>query len=246
MNILGIDIGGSAIKGGVVDTLTGQLISERHRIETPQPAKPKPMIEIIHEIAHHFNWNGPIGCGYPGVIQNQKALTASNLDKSWIEQDIAQLIKEATQCPTYCLNDADAAGLAEMEFGAGRGKKGTVLMITVGTGLGTALFTNQQLYPNTEIGHLILKNGKEAEKWASAAARDKQDLSWKRWARRFDKYLHILQSLLWPDTFILGGGITDKAEKFLPFLKVPAEVLIAEQGNTAGITGAALAARKNL
>ena len=238
MNILGIDIGGSAIKGAIVDTLTGQLITERHRVETPQPAKPKPMVDIIAEIAKHFNWKGPIGCGYPGVVKNQKTLTAANLDKSWIGQDLSALVNKATGCPTYALNDADAAGLAEMEFGAGKGR--------MGTGLGTALFTQGELFPNAELGHLVMKNGKEAEKWASAAAKEKQKLSWQQWARRFDKYLGTLHALLQPDAFIIGGGIADKAEKFLPFLKVPVEVLIAQQGNSAGISGAALAARKNL
>ncbi len=243
MNILGIDIGGSAIKGAVVDTLSGQLITERHRIETPQPAKPKAMVDVIAEIAKHFNWNGPIGCGYPGVIQNQKVLTAANLDKSWVGEDLAHLIHHAIGSHAFCLNDADAAGLAEVNFGAGKGKKGTLMLITVGTGLGTALFNNGELFPNSELGHIFLKNGKEAEKWASAFAREKQDLSWKHWAKRFDKYLKTLHALLWPDAFIIGGGLASKSEKFLPYLSVKTEVLIAQQGNCAGISGAAFAAR---
>jgi polyphosphate glucokinase len=244
MNILGIDIGGSAIKGGIVNCLTGELLTERYRVETPLDARPEPMIEILTEIVQHFNWQGPIGCGYPGVVKEGRIFTAANLDKSWIGLDIPSILKERTGCPTHCLNDADAAGLAEMHFGSGRHSLKPTMMVTVGTGLGTALFNEGKLYPNMELGHLFMKNGKEAEKWASSAAKDREDLSWKDWAKRFDKYLHLLHSLLQVDLFIIGGGIAHKAEKFLPYLKIPTEVRIAEQGNIAGITGAALAALK--
>lgn len=246
MNILGIDIGGSAIKGGVVDSLTGKLLTERKRFETPAGGKPQAMIEVLIELVQHFNWKGPIGCGYPGVVKNGQIFTAANLDKSWIGLNLEELLKHHTDCPTHCLNDADAAGLAEMHFGAGRSQMGVVMMITVGTGIGTALFNEGKLCPNTELGHLWMKNGKEGEKWASAAVKEKQELSWKDWARRFDKYLRLVEGLFWPDLFIIGGGIADKAEKFLPHLNVETEIRIAEQGNVAGITGAALAALRNI
>jgi len=241
MHILGIDIGGSAIKGGIVDTDSGQLISERYRLETPQPAKPKAMLDMMQEIVQHFNWNGLIGCGYPGVVKNQTILTAANLDKSWIGENLSARLQEKTGCNVWTLNDADAAGIAETHFTTHH--MGVCMMITVGTGLGTALFVNKQLVPNLELGHLRLKNGKEAEKIASAAVKDKEKLTWKRWSKRFDKYLCTLQELLWVDTFIIGGGIADKSEKFLPYLTVPAQVCVAQQGNLAGIIGAALAAK---
>ena len=242
MDILGIDIGGSGIKGAPVDLNQGVLTAERLRIATPQPATPDAVADTVGRIIRHFNWTGPVGCGLPSVVQNGVARTAANIDSSWIGTDVRTLLSQRTGCPVTVINDADAAGIAEMRFGAGRGRNGTILMVTVGTGLGTALFRDGTLVPNTELGHLLL-NGKVAEKYASAAAREDLGLSYKTWAKRLDLYLHQLQSLFWPDLFILGGGISKKHEKFFPFLTIETEFLPAVLRNQAGIVGAALAAR---
>ena len=242
MDILGIDIGGSGIKGAPVDLNHGVLAAERLRIATPQPATPDAVADTVDGIIRHFNWTGPVGCGLPSVVQNGVARTAANIDSSWIGTDVRTLLSQRTGCPVTVINDADAAGIAEMRFGAGRGRNGTILMVTVGTGLGTALFRDGSLVPNTELGHLLL-NGKVAEKYASAAAREDLGLSYKTWAKRLDLYLHQLQSLFWPDLFILGGGISKKHEKFFPFLTIETEFLPAVLRNQAGIVGAALAAR---
>jgi len=242
MDILGIDIGGSGIKGAPVDLNQGVLVAERLRIATPQPATPDAVADTVDGIIRHFNWTGPVGCGLPSVVQNGVARTAANIDSSWIGTDVRTLLSQRTGCPVTVINDADAAGIAEMRFGAGRGRNGTILMVTVGTGLGTALFRDGSLVPNTELGHLLL-NGKVAEKYASAAAREDLGLSYKTWAKRLDLYLHQLQSLFWPDLFILGGGISKKHEKFFPFLTIETEFLPAVLRNQAGIVGAALAAR---
>ena len=242
MDILGIDIGGSGIKGAPVDLNHGVLAAERLRIATPQPATPDAVADTVDGIIRHFNWTGPVGCGLPSVVQNGVARTAANIDSSWIGTDVRTLLSQRTGCPVTVINDADAAGIAEMRFGAGRGRNGTILMVTVGTGLGTALFRDGSLVPNTELGHLLL-NGKIAEKYASAAAREDLGLSYKTWAKRLDLYLHQLQSLFWPDLFILGGGISKKHEKFFPFLTIETEFLPAVLRNQAGIVGAALAAR---
>lgn len=242
MDILGIDIGGSGIKGAPVDLSQGVLAAERLRIATPQPATPDAVADTVGRIIRHFNWTGPVGCGLPSVVQNGVARTAANIDSSWIGTDVRALLSQRTGCPVTVINDADAAGIAEMRFGAGRGRNGTILMVTVGTGLGTALFRDGTLVPNTELGHLLL-NGKVAEKYASAATREDLGLSYETWAKRLDLYLHQLQSLFWPDLFILGGGISKKHEKFFPFLTIETEFLPAILRNQAGIVGAALAAR---
>lgn len=242
MDILGIDIGGSGIKGAPVDLNQGVLAAERLRIATPQPATPDAVADTVGRIIRHFNWTGPVGCGLPSVVQNGVARTAANIDSSWIGTDVRALLSQRTGCPVTVINDADAAGIAEMRFGAGRGRNGTILMVTVGTGLGTALFRDGTLVPNTELGHLLL-NGKVAEKYASAATREDLGLSYETWAKRLDLYLHQLQSLFWPDLFILGGGISKKHEKFFPFLTIETEFLPAVLRNQAGIVGAALAAR---
>ena len=242
MDILGIDIGGSGIKGAPVDLSQGVLAAERLRIATPQPATPDAVADTVGRIIRHFNWTGPVGCGLPSVVQNGVARTAANIDSSWIGTDVRALLSQRTGCPVTVINDADAAGIAEMRFGAGRGRNGTILMVTVGTGLGTALFRDGTLVPNTELGHLLL-NGKVAEKYASAATREDLGLSYETWAKRLDLYLYQLQSLFWPDLFILGGGISKKHEKFFPFLTIETEFLPAVLRNQAGIVGAALAAR---
>ncbi|MGC9396158.1 MAG: polyphosphate--glucose phosphotransferase, partial [Anaerolineae bacterium] len=213
MGILGIDIGGSGIKGAVVDTETGEFLADRHRIPMPEGAKPQDVAKVVKKIKKHFAWKGPIGCCFPASIQHGVARTAANVDKNWIGTNAEQLFSGATGCPVRVLNDADAAGLAEMRFGAGKGIDGLVLIVTIGTGLGTALFTDGVLVPNTELGHIEM-NGKDAELQASDAARKREDLSWKAWAKRFDQYLNAMRALLWPDLIILGGGASKKLKKF--------------------------------
>jgi len=243
MEILGIDIGGSGIKGAPVNTETGALLAERHRIDTPKGAKPADVAGVVAQIAAHFSWKGPIGCGFPAVIQHGIARTAANVDKSWIGTDAASLFSAATKRRVIVLNDADAAGLAEMRFGAGRGRQGVVFIVTVGTGLGTALFSDGILVPNTELGHIEI-GGEDAELRASDAAREREDLSWSDWGRRFDRYLDTIERLFWPDLIIIGGGASKKMDKFVERLSVIAELVPAQLRNDAGMVGAALAAEK--
>ncbi len=242
MQILGIDVGGTGIKGAPVDIDTGELLAERQRIPTPDPAKPKAVGKVVAEIAQHFAWNNPIGIGFPAVIRGGVAFTAANIHPKWIETNADALFAELTRCPVKVINDADAAGLAEVTFGAGRGYKGTILMVTIGTGLGTALFVDGKLYPNTELGHIELDGG-DAEWMASDAARQRENLSWKKWAKRFDRYLGALERLLWPDLIILGGGVSKESENFLPLLTVKSKIVTATLLNQAGIVGAALSAQ---
>jgi polyphosphate glucokinase len=243
MQILGVDIGGSGIKGAIVDTATGELITERHRIETPQPASPEAIAAVLAQLVVHFHWNGPVGCGFPAAIQQGVPRTAANISKSFMSTDIDKLFSEATNCPCYNVNDADAAGMAEMHFGEGAGQSGVVLLVTIGTGLGTALFTDGKLLPNTELGHLYLENGMEAERYASDAARKLEDLGWKSWGNRFNTYLTTMEQLFWPDLIILGGGASKKFDKFKEQLTVEAPVKPAAFLNQAGIVGAALYAQ---
>jgi polyphosphate glucokinase len=242
MHILGIDIGGSGIKGAPVDLSQGVLTAERLGIPTPRPATPDAVAAMVCKITRHFNWTGPVGCGLPAVVQNGIARTAANIDSSWIGVDARTLLSQRTGCPVTVINDADAAGIAETRFGAGRNRDGTILTVTVGTGLGTALCRNGVLVPNTELGHLLL-NGKVAEKYASGATREELGLSYKKWANRFDTYLHRLQVLFWPDLFIIGGGISKEHEKFFPYLTIETDILPAALRNEAGIVGAAAATR---
>jgi len=241
MEILGIDIGGSGVKGAPVDTVNGKMLTERFRIPTPEGAKPKHVAAVVTEVARHFEWKGPIGVGFPAVIQRGVARTAANVDKKWIGTNAVKLLSVATGCPVRVLNDADAAGIAEMRFGAGKDRDGVVFIITIGTGLGTAVFTDGVLVPNTELGHIEM-DGEEAEFQASDAARKRDGLKWKQWAVRFDRYLNRLDALFWPDLFILGGGASGKMNKFRDVLTVDAEVVPAQLLNEAGIIGAAVAA----
>ncbi len=243
MEVLGIDIGGSGIKGAPVDTGTGNLLAARYRLQTPSPSKPQTVAEIVAKNADHFSWKGSLGIGYPGVVRKGVTLTAANMHNDWVGLNAAKFIKKVTGCKTCIINDADAAGLAEMAFGAGKDRQGVVMVVTIGTGLGTALFTNGQLLPNSEFGHLEI-DGVEAEWIASDAARKREKLSWKKWGRRFDQYLHTMEKLLWPDLIILGGGISKKYEEFLPYITVQAEVVPAKMLNEAGIVGAAVGACK--
>lgn len=246
MHILGVDIGGSGIKGAIVDTASGELVTERHRIETPQPATPEAVAAVLAQLVLHFDWAGPVGCGFPAAIQHGVARTASNIAKSFIGTNIDQLFSEATHCPCFNVNDADAAGMAEMQFGEGAGQNGLVMLITVGTGLGTALFTEGKLLPNTELGHIYLENGLVAEHYASDAVRKLEDLGWKSWGNRFNSYLKTMEKLFWPDLIILGGGASKKFDKFKEHLHLEAPVKPAAFLNQAGIVGAALFARSKL
>jgi polyphosphate glucokinase len=241
MEILGVDIGGSGIKVARVDSIKGELVSERVRIATPQPSTPSAVAGAISEIVRELAWSGPIGCGFPAVVQGGVIRTAANVSKKWIGTNAEELFASATGCQILVVNDADAAGLAEMRFGAGRGRNGVVMMITIGTGLGTALFTEGQLLPNTELGHLYV-NGMKAEHYASDVLRKDKGLSWKKWGKRFNRVLHEYEALFWPDLFVLGGGASNKFEKFGQYLTVKAEVVPAQMLNEAGIVGAALAA----
>jgi polyphosphate glucokinase len=244
-NVLGIDFGGSGIKGAPVDTKKGKLLEKRFRIPTPSQAKPADVLDVINEIVVNFNWDGPIGLTFPAVVQNGIIRTASNIDKSWIGLDASKLISQKTNLPTYIVNDADAAGMAEMKFGAGRDITGTVLIVTVGTGIGSALFTRGKLISNTELGHIYLKSGMDAEDFTSDAVRKKENLSWENWASRFDVYLHEMERLFWPELIIIGGGASKKTDDFMKFLNIKTKIAIASSKNDAGIIGAALYAKAN-
>ncbi len=243
MKVLGIDVGGSGIKGAPVDTKTGKLLGERLRIKTPKEAEPQPIGEVVAEIAKSFEWKGPIGIGFPAPIKAGVAMMAANVSEKWVGTNADELFTKITGCDCTMINDADAAGLAEMEFGAGKGQPGTVILITLGTGIGTAIFYRGNLLPNTEFGHLDMK-GKDAEHRASDSVRQSEDLSWKKYAKRLNKYLAAMENLFWPDLFIVGGGISKQSEKYIPLLKIETPVVPAQFLNEAGIVGAALAARK--
>ena len=246
MQILGIDVGGTTIKAALVETSTGALLSEHVRIVTPKPATPQAIGETLKGMAEHFGHQGPIGVGFPAAIQHGIARTAANIDKAFIGLPIAAYFTQLSGRPTHVVNDADAAGLAEMRFGAGKNASGVVLMITIGTGLGTALFTNGQLLPNSELGHILLDNGVEAERYASESVRVVQKLKWKEWGERFNQYLLTMEQLLWPDRIILGGGVSRQLAKFQPMLTTRAPVVAASLLNQAGLIGAALFAESQL
>ena len=240
IEILGIDVGGTGVKGAPVETRSGKLLAERFRLETPHPATPEAVAVTIREIVRHFRWRGPIGCAVPAVVKDGRLRTAANISKRWLGVDAVRLLNKTTQMPVSVINDADAAGYAEMTFGAGRRRTGLVVMVTLGTGIGTALFINGHLVPNTELGHIEL-DGKDAEDRAAASVREQKEMSWKRWSKRVDAYLHRLHAYFWPDLYIVGGGVSRQHEKFLPRLTLPVPVLPATLRNDAGIIGAALA-----
>ncbi len=242
MKILGIDVGGSGIKGAPVDIKRGALLADRYRIPTPQPSTPEKVSEVIKDIADHFDWKGPIGCGFPAPIQKGIALKASNISKEWIGTNVEKLISRTTGSPCKVLNDADAAGLGEVTFGSNAGMSGVTFVVTVGTGLGTALFTDGILVPNTELGHIRLKSG-IAEPYASDATKKREDLTWKQWAKRFNEYLHEVEKLFYPDLIIIGGGTSKKFDKYSSYFDTQAEIVPARLLNEAGMIGAAYAAR---
>jgi len=239
MEVLGIDIGGSGIKGAIVDVVKGEMITERHRIPTPQPATPEAVAETVNELVKHFDWKGKIGCGFPAVVRNGIVLTASNIDNSWIGVNVNEIFSKATGCETLVANDADVAGIAEVKFGVGKESKGVVILITIGTGIGTVIFNNGVLLPNTELGHIEM-NGMIAEKYTSDAARKKHDLKWKAWGMRFNRYLELMCFYFSPDLIILGGGASKKFEKFSDNITVDVPVVPAQLENQAGIVGAAI------
>jgi polyphosphate glucokinase len=239
---LGVDIGGSGIKAAPVDLSTGTLTAERVKLDTPHPSLPAAVAAVVRELVTGFAWTGPVGVTFPGVVMDGMIKTAANVDKSWIDTDARELFGQATGQAVAVINDADAAGLAEMKFGAGVGQQGTVLMLTLGTGIGSALFIDGILVPNTEFGHIQIR-GREAEKRASELVREEHDLSWGKWAGRVDEYLEHMEQLLSPKLFIIGGGVSKKSDKFLPRLTgLRATVVPATMLNDAGIVGAAMAA----
>ena len=241
MKVLGIDIGGSALKGAPVDTKTGRLLAERHHIETPQVQTPAEVAATVRDLARHFHWRGPIGIGFPGTMLGGRVAFLGNLSQDWVGLDAGTMFSKTTGCRVSVINDADAAGLAEMRYGAGRDERGTVLMLTAGTGIGSALFREGVLVPNTELGQLTLR-GAPAEKYAAASVRKKEDLTWPKWAKRFSEYLGLVDSFIWPDLIIVGGGVSKKSDKWFKYLKTRAKTVPAQLHNDAGIVGAALAA----
>jgi polyphosphate glucokinase len=238
---LGIDIGGTGIKGAPVDLATGELLAERKKIATPQPATPDAVTGVVKELTGLFEWKGLIGATFPGVVTGGTIRSAANVDKAWIGTNAGALFSKATGTDVALLNDADAAGIAEMTFGAGVGEKGTVLMLTFGTGVGSALFVGGILVPNTEFGHIVIR-GKDAEKRASEHAKEEHGWGWKDWTQRVSEYLTHMEALLCPDLIIVGGGISKEADKWLPMLTgVQARIVAATLHNDAGIVGAAMA-----
>ncbi len=238
MNVLGIDIGGSALKGAPVDTHTGRLLAERYRIETPDPLPPKKMATAIADLARHFKWRGPIGIGFPGVVHGSRILVAANLHQHFVGCDGGKLFAKATGCRVALTNDAAAAAMAEMKFGAGRDFAGKALVLTLGTGVGSAIAYQGVVVP-CEFGHLPWK-GTSAEKHVAASVRDRKNLSWHVWGKRLHHYVKILETVLWPELIIIGGGVSAKHEKFFRFIKPRARLVPAEFYNEAGIVGAAL------
>ena len=245
MAILGIDIGGSGIKGGLVDLRTGALVAPRHRLPTPENSLPDDVATVVEGIRQDFQYRGLIGVGFPAIVHRGVAYSAANINPTWIGKDIASLIHAATGSQTYVLNDADAAGIAEMNFGAGKGtQQGVVLMLTIGTGIGSAIFVDGHLLPNTEFGHLQIR-GKDAEKRASDATRKRKDLDWKAWTKRLQEFLSNMELLICPDLIIIGGGVSKYYDQFFPFLKLRAPIVPAKLENEAGIIGAAIYANQH-
>lgn len=251
MRPIGVDVGGSGIKGAPVDLKKGEFAEERIRIETPEESTPDAVGEVIAEIVDQIlgkdgakgDSKVPVGITVPAVVTRGLVRTAANIDRSWIGTDAVRLLTERLGRPVVVINDADAAGIGELEYGAGRGTTGLVIMTTLGTGIGTALINDGELVPNSELGHLRI-DGEDAERSTSSAARENEDLSWEEWAERLQRYYARLEDLLWPDLFIVGGGVAKHADKYLPLLHLRAPIVAARLGNDAGIIGAALTASR--
>jgi len=241
---LGLDIGGSGIKGALVDVSTGTLVTDRKRIPTPAGAHPQDMAEVVGQLVRSFNYTDVAGCGFPAVVQHGIVKTAANIDNDWIGKDVNWLLSDVSGCSVFTVNDADAAGTAEMTFGAGKDKKGVVLILTLGTGIGSAIFVDGRLVPNLELGHITVR-GQDAESRASDAARQAKDLSWKKYAQRLQEYLEVLTALVWPDLIIIGGGISKQSIEFLPLIKSDIKIIPAQLLNQAGIVGAAMIAQQH-
>lgn len=243
MPVMGIDIGGSGIKANLVDVSSGDLVAERHKILTPQPSTPETVAEVVGQMVAHFGYSGPIGCTFPAIVKNGVTLSAANVDDRWIGMDAQGLFTKVTGLPVTVLNDADAAGMAEVAFGAGRGQPGVVIVLTFGTGIGSAMFVDGALAPNTELGHLNFRGFDSAEDWVSARAKEDGGLSYKQWAVRLDDFLEHLDRLFSPELVIIGGGISRRWEKFGTRLGTKVPVVAALLQNEAGIVGAAMAAQ---
>ncbi|WP_222984833.1 polyphosphate--glucose phosphotransferase [Flagellimonas meishanensis] len=241
MDILGIDIGGSGIKGALVNAETGEMLTDRFRIPTPKSRKPKDMAKVVAKIVEHFDYQGPVGCGFPTIVKNGVCLLQGNLHKSWVGVNVDELFTAATGREFTVLNDADAAGYASMNYGVGKGKKGLVIMITIGTGLGSGAFFNGVLIPNFELGQIPYKNYKKIELWAAASAKERENLSYEKWGKRFNKFLRIVETVVSPDLIILGGGTSKDWEEFHHIIDIETNVVRAELMNHAGIIGAAVA-----
>ena len=237
----GVDIGGSGIKGAIVDLARGDLATERVKYLTPNPSTPEAVAEVVARLVKEAEWTGELGATFPAVIKHGVAKSAANIDKSWIETDVDKVFTDITHCDVTVLNDADAAGIAEARFGAAKGVRGVVIMLTFGTGIGSALLLDGQLVPNTELGHLEIDGG-DAEKKASSAAKDNEGLSYKQWAKRVQKYLRHVEKLFTPDLFVVGGGVSKNSERWVPLLDIATPVKPAQLLNNAGIVGAAMAA----
>lgn len=241
--VLGIDVGATGMKGGLVDVEKGEMVSERFKILTPSPATPEKMAPVIAEIVNHFKYKGVIGCGFPSIIKNGVCFSAANIDQSWIGTNVAKTFSKITNCEMVVCNDADVAGMAEMSFGRGKNKEGLVMIITIGTGLGSALFMDGKLIPNTEFGHLKFKDS-VAEKYCAGSIRKKLDLSYEEWGKRFNEYLGHIEHLFSPDLIILGGGTSKKFDQFSHCITIDTPVKPAKMKNNAGIIGAAVLAKK--
>jgi polyphosphate glucokinase len=237
--VVGIDIGGSGIKGAPVDLSVGRFAADRVRLPTPAPATPDDVAGVVAEVLDQLDVGGPVGITIPAVINGGVVETAANIDHSWIGADATNLFERVTGRAVGVVNDADAAGIAEMRYGAGKGRDGVVLVLTLGTGIGSALFVDGTLVPNTELGHLELHH-RDAEEWAADSVRDREGLSWKKYAHRLQRYLQLVQRVLWPQLIIIGGGVSKKADRFLPHIDLDAEIVPAQLHNDAGIVGAAL------
>jgi polyphosphate glucokinase len=237
--ILGIDVGASGIKGALVDLTHGKLHGERYRVPTPKPATPDAMAAAFADMLHFFHYEGPVGIGFPAIVKDGVALSAANIDESWVGQNIPAVFEKVGRVHIYSTNDADAAGMAEMRYGEGKGEMGLVLLITIGTGIGSSLFYKGALIPNTELGHLLWKGGKPVEQYCSSGARERLKISREEWAMRFNEYLLHLERLFSPDLFILGGGESKRFNEYKHLLQPKARVVPARLLNNAGIIGAA-------
>lgn len=246
MEILGLDIGGSGIKGAIVNTESGELLTERHRIPTPEGSLPEDVALAVLKIQEFFNYKGPLGCGFPAIVQHGVARSAANVSDQWVGTNINQLLERTTGNRAFTINDADAAGIAEMKFGVGREYQlGVVILLTIGTGIGSAIFTDGVLLPNTEFGHLQIR-GKDAEHRASDAVRQLKEMSWKKWSTALDEYLLVMEALFSPDLIVIGGGISKKWEKVTPHLTLQTKIVPAQSLNQAGIIGAAIFAEEQV